>query len=212
MGLLGLLLIVVFALLEIGVIEAAYYKLGMSHRTITVLLMLTIMGSYLNLPIGTIGSGNLMHNTVVIANGVAYVVPGVRQVDHTVIAVNVGGALIPVLVAGYLLVRVGGLLASLPATAIVTGVVYHFSQLVPGVGIAVPMLIPGILAAGLALLFDRRHSACVAYVAGTLGCLIGADILNLGAVATLGAPVVSIGGAGTFDGVFVSGIIAVLLA
>jgi uncharacterized membrane protein len=52
----------------------------------------------------------------------------------------------------------------------------------------------------------------VAYVAGTIGCLLGADILNLGSVADLGAPVASIGGAGTFDGVFLTGIVAVLIA
>jgi uncharacterized membrane protein len=52
----------------------------------------------------------------------------------------------------------------------------------------------------------------VAYVAGTIGTLVGADLLNLRRVQDLGAPVVSIGGAGTFDGIFVTGILAVLLA
>jgi uncharacterized membrane protein len=46
----------------------------------------------------------------------------------------------------------------------------------------------------------------------SLGTLIGADLLNLDKVQGLGAPVVSIGGAGTFDGIFVIGILAVLLA
>jgi len=48
-------------------------------------------------------------------------------------------------------------------------------------------------------------------VAGTLGTLIGADLLNLPRLRNLGAGVASIGGAGTFDGVLLSGIIAVLL-
>jgi uncharacterized membrane protein len=52
----------------------------------------------------------------------------------------------------------------------------------------------------------------IAYMGGVLGTLIGADLNNLGRVADLGAPVVSIGGAGTFDGVFLTGILAVLLA
>ncbi len=47
---------------------------------------------------------------------------------------------------------------------------------------------------------------------GSLGVLIGADLLNLGKLQGLGAPVASIGGAGTFDGIFVTGLIAVLLA
>ena len=45
-----------------------------------------------------------------------------------------------------------------------------------------------------------------------MGTLIGADIMNLGKIQGLGAPVASIGGAGTFDGVFLVGIVAVLLA
>jgi uncharacterized membrane protein len=45
-----------------------------------------------------------------------------------------------------------------------------------------------------------------------LGTLIGADLSNLGVIPQLGAPIASIGGAGTFDGVFLSGIIAALLA
>jgi uncharacterized membrane protein len=42
--------------------------------------------------------------------------------------------------------------------------------------------------------------------------LIGADLMHLGAVEGLGAAVASIGGAGTFDGVFLAGIAAVLLS
>jgi uncharacterized membrane protein len=212
LGLFGLVLLFLFVMLELQVIESAYHKLGMSHRAITGILLLTIFGSSINIPIGTIVAGHLIHDRVVFANGIAYVVPQIRHAGHTVIAINVGGALIPILISIYLLARVGGLVAAIPATLIVTAVVHHFAQLVPGVGIAVPTLIPGILAAVLAVVFDRRRSAAVAYVAGTMGCLLGADILNLGAISQLNAPIASIGGAGTFDGVFVSGIIAVLLA
>ena len=58
----------------------------------------------------------------------------------------------------------------------------------------------------------RLFSDDVAYVAGSMGTLIGADIMNLHRVVELGAPMLSIGGAGTFDGVFLTGIIAGLLA
>ena len=57
-----------------------------------------------------------------------------------------------------------------------------------------------------------RTTHVIAYVGGVLGTLIGADLTNLHLVANLGAPVASIGGAGTFDGVFLTGIVAVLLA
>jgi uncharacterized membrane protein len=74
------------------------------------------------------------------------------------------------------------------------------------------MLLPPLIAAGVALLLAFRRAPPVAYVSGSMGTLIGADVLNLSQVARLGAPVVSIGGAGTFDGVFLTGIIAGLLA
>jgi uncharacterized membrane protein len=52
----------------------------------------------------------------------------------------------------------------------------------------------------------------LAYIGGSLGTLVGADLLNLGRVQGLGAPMVSIGGAGTFDGIFLTGVLAVLIA
>jgi uncharacterized membrane protein len=75
-----------------------------------------------------------------------------------------------------------------------------------------PPLLPSLVTAGMAVLIDRREAPRTAFIAGTLGTLIGADLLNLRVVRDLGAPVVSIGGAGTFDGVFMIGILAVLLA
>ena len=78
--------------------------------------------------------------------------------------------------------------------------------------VSLTKLVPLIVAAGVALLLAFRRAPPVAYVAGSMGTLIGADLLNLGQIARLGAPVVSIGGAGTFDGVFLTGILAGLLA
>jgi uncharacterized membrane protein len=69
-----------------------------------------------------------------------------------------------------------------------------------------------VAAALTALLVRRREAAALAYVGGSMGTLIGADLLNLGKVQGLGAPVISIGGAGTFDGIFVTGVLAVLIA
>jgi uncharacterized membrane protein len=83
---------------------------------------------------------------------------------------------------------------------------------VPGLGIAVPVFVPVIATAIVAILMSRRHAAPLAYICGSLGTLIGADLTNLDKVRGLGAPVASIGGAGTFDGIFLTGILAVLLA
>ena len=75
-----------------------------------------------------------------------------------------------------------------------------------------PTVTPPLLAAFVGLLLSKRYAAPLAYIGGSLGVLIGADLLNLGDLQSLGAPVASIGGAGTFDGVFLTGVIAVLLA
>jgi uncharacterized membrane protein len=75
-----------------------------------------------------------------------------------------------------------------------------------------PILVPAFAAALAALLIARRQAAALAYISGSLGTLIGADLLNLGIVYGLGAPVVSIGGAGTFDGIFLIAVLAVLIA
>ena len=83
---------------------------------------------------------------------------------------------------------------------------------IPGVGISVPTIAPPLLAAGVALALSRRFAAPIAYIGGSLGVLVGADLLNLGQLRSLGASVASIGGAGTFDGIFLTGVIAVLLA
>ena len=69
-----------------------------------------------------------------------------------------------------------------------------------------------VTAAIVALLLRREQAAPLAYIGGSLGTLLGADLLNLGNIQGLGAPVASIGGAGTFDGIFLTGILAVLIA
>ena len=74
------------------------------------------------------------------------------------------------------------------------------------------MFFPAIATAVVALVLSRDNAAPLAYIGGSLGTLIGADLTNLDKVRGLGAPVASIGGAGTFDGIFLTGILAVLLA
>ena len=90
--------------------------------------------------------------------------------------------------------------------------VFAVARPVPGIGIVTPSLIPPLCAALTALWLGGHAVAAVAYVAGTFGTLVGADLLNMPRVRSLQAPVVSVGGAGTFDGVFLTGLAAVLLA
>ena len=210
-GLLSIVILFLIAMLQVGIIESAYHKLGMSRRAVTLLLLLSIFGSYINIPVATISAPLPAAHHHHLYN-LSYAPALVHYPGKTIIAVNLGGAVIPVLLSAYLLMRAGGVVPAFIATAVVALLVHHFARIVPGAGIAVPTFVPGVAAAILAILLTREHRPVVAYVAGTIGCLVGADVLNLALLPHLHAPVASIGGAGTFDGVFVSGVIAVLLA
>jgi len=139
-------------------------------------------------------------------------IPVIEEWPGTVIAVNVGGAIIPSLMSVYLLIKNGLWVRGLLATAGVALVCHLLAHPVPGLGIAEPVFVPIITAAVVALVLSRQYAAPLAYIGGSLGTLIGADLLNLGKIHGLGAPIASIGGAGTFDGIFLTGIVAVLLA
>ncbi len=210
--LLFLLLSLLVFFIEIGILGYAYEKIGINRRYVYSLLFLTLLGSYVNIPVAELPAARVMSDKEIFFFGMEYVIPMVEEWPRTVIAVNVGGAVIPLLISLYLLAKHKDFARALIGVAIVTAVVHWLAQPVEGVGIAVPTLVPPLVAAGVALLLNRKGAPQLAYIAGSLGTLIGADLMNLGAIQGLGAPVASIGGAGTFDGIFLTGIIAVLLA
>ena len=197
---------------EIRVLSYAYRKIGVRPRYVFAVMILTLIGSHVNIPLYSVPVARLVPPHAISIYGRHYIVPGTIEPGASVVAINVGGALIPILVSLYLLVRTGMVVRMLIGTAIVAFIVHQLAEVVPGVGIAVPMLVPPLAAAAVALLLAFRRAPPVAYVSGSMGALIGADILNLGKIADLGAPMVAIGGAGTFDGVFLTGIIAGLIA
>jgi uncharacterized membrane protein len=205
-------LVILVALLELRVLRYAYEKLGINPRYVTALLLLSLLGAYVNIPVAEIPGERVVPGHIEYIWGVGYVVPEVEERTHTIIAVNLGGAIIPTFLSLYLMFKNALFLRSLLGTAIVAAVVHWLARPVQGVGITVPTFVPPLLAAGVALLLAWWSAAPLAYIIGSLGTLIGADLLNLGKVSGLGAPVASIGGAGTFDGIFLTGILAVLLA
>ena len=184
LGILALFFFLVFVL-PVRILAYAYRKIGVRPRYMFLVLLLTLVGSLVNVPLFSLGS--------------------------VVVAINVGGALVPLLLSLYLFahLRLRGRMADRHRDRgghrPLAGA--HRAR----AGIAVPWLVPPLAAAGVGLVLSFRQAPPVAYVAGSMGTLIGADILNLHRIAEIGAPVVSIGGAGTFDGVFLTGIIAGLL-
>ncbi len=210
--LVGLFLILFIVLLVFRAMRYAYVSLGISSSTAMWLLFASLVGSYFNIPVANLPDEQVMSNQVIDFFGMQYTVPVVAQWPGTVIAVNVGGAVIPALMSLYLLISRGLWLNGAVATAAVALILHWLAEPVPGLGIAVPVFLPALATAVVALLLSRQNAAPLAYIAGSMGTLIGADLTNLDKVRGLGAPVASIGGAGTFDGIFLTGILAVLLA
>jgi uncharacterized membrane protein len=208
-------LVFLFILLEINVINYAFVSLGLSPGLAFAALFISLIGSYINIPVARVAGGQPHREAIVTSFGVRYRVPLRYASDSTIVAINVGGAIVPLLISIYLLLRMPEILVpALFGVAIVTAIVHRFAWPIPGLGIATPMLIPPIVAAvcGYFLGSSQHHRDAIAFISGVLGTLIGADLLNLGKLRDLGAPVASIGGAGTFDGIFLTGIVAVLLA
>jgi uncharacterized membrane protein len=210
--LIGLFVGLVVILLVLGALRHAYLSLGVSPRTAMLLLVASLIGSYFNMPIAVLPPEQVQSDKVIEFFGMQYAVPVVENLPGTVIAINVGGAVIPTIMSIYLLASRQLWVLGAIATAIVAIVLHWLADPVPGVGIAVPVFFPAIATAIVSLLLSRTNAAPLAYIAGSMGTLIGADLTNFDKVAGLGAPVASIGGAGTFDGICLTGILAVLLA
>ena len=208
-----LVALIMLPFLMVGLIGAAFLQLGISPSLMFWLLILTLVGSLLNIPIYRFENREMVGEQVVSYFGMRYRVPRLERGQATILAVNVGGGLIPVALSGYLISQINFGLSLPILLAVVTVVVNRLARPVRGMGIGVPGLAPPLVAAlGAYLLCPMELRAPCAYIASTMGILIGADLLNLGRIRQLGAPVASIGGAGTFDAIFLSGIIAVLLS
>ena len=211
-GLLTGVLFVLVLFIELRAFRYAYERIGLGHRASFLVLLASLIGSYFNIPIVELPARQVLVRGGVQLFGVIYPVPVAVEWPGTMIAINVGGAVVPILVSGYLLVTRDLWLKGVIAIVCVAAVCHMLAYPVRGLGIAMPIFVPPITAAVIALLLSRAEAARLAYIGGSLGALLGADLLNLGKVQSLGAPIASIGGAGTFDGVFLTGIVAVLLA
>ena len=197
---------IVLLLVFLNVITISFAKLGLSPESAVALLLAALIGSIVNIPL-------YRHHIAYeqpqpfYSRFLFYLPP---RVTNQVIAINVGGAIIPVGFALYLLPR-APLVPTLIATTVVAIVTRLVARPVAGVGIIMPVWISPLISAGLAFLLARDNPAPVAYISGVVGTLIGADLLNWPNFKKLGSHLISIGGAGVFDGIFLSGMVAALI-
>jgi uncharacterized membrane protein len=214
----SLLLLFLLPLLFGQLMAASLIKLHLGPGTAVLLTFAIIFGGMVNIPVKRIqrDDGAPVHPFAVF--GFYGRMPRPRRVRReTVIAVNLGGCVIPAALAIYELVYLGAtgagtLAAAVAAAAINTAVCYRLARPVANVGILLPGLVPPLVAVVAALLLAPASAPPVAFVAGVAGTLIGADLLHLGAIERTAVGVASIGGAGTFDGIVLSGIVAAYLA
>jgi uncharacterized membrane protein len=193
-------------------------KLHLTPSAAVVLVMGIVVGGFINIPVKRLIHREQVSDHPFAVFGLSGVWPQLRRTRHqTIIAVNVGGCLIPTALAVYELIHlVASGTQTLFALAIACGIscaaCYLMARPVVGVGIMMPGLVPPLISAALAIVLAPDQAAAVAFVAGVAGPLVGADLLHLKDIQSSGVGMASIGGAGTFDGIVLSGVIAAYLA
>jgi uncharacterized membrane protein len=216
-------LILLVPLILLGIIGGALESLGFSGGTILLIIIAILAGSFINIPVTRIKGARKPEYVFRNRFGRIY---DMHDSEDTVVAVNVGGAVIPVLISLYLFLNVAisaslfpdpaaVILAALAGICIVAGATHAAARVVPGLGITTPFYVAPLVALLCAIVLEFSNPMAgpvIAFVAGTLGTLVGADLLNVRYLGRIGAPMVSIGGAGTFDGIFLSGVLAAFLA
>lgn len=214
----ALLLLILAPLLFAELMAAGLGKLGLEPGTAALLVMAMIVGGFINIPIRRVVHDDTVEAHPLAVFGLSGMWPNMRRVRReTVIAVNVGGCMIPLALAAYELMQIAArgseaLTSAIIATGLNCAVCYFVARPIAGIGIAMPGLLSPLVAAALALILAPDDAPPLAFVAGVLGPLIGADLLHLKDFGRRVAGVVSIGGAGTFDGIVLSGILAAYLS
>src|SRR5881296_3247492 len=90
---------VLIAIFEIGAIGYAYERIGIGRRYVFGLLLLSLLGSYVNIPLAELPAERVLSDQEVSFFGMRYVIPLVEEWPRTVVAINLGGAVIPILIA-----------------------------------------------------------------------------------------------------------------
>ena len=206
-------LFLLMVIVQVGLVSIGFEKLGLSQQSAMLLLFSSLLGSLINLPLFSLKVEEAPEElasrpTFGLLRPISLPFTG-----HMQILINVGGCLIPMTFSLYLFTHIDFDIGRVAlAIAVVSAFAYSISRPLPGIGIGMPLLAAPLAAAITAIIIDSAHSAPLAYICGTIGVIIGADLMRIADIRKLGVPFASIGGAGTFDGIFITGIVAVLLA
>ena len=199
---------VLFLLGYFQIIIIGFQNLGISVEATCFILFLILFGSFINIPL-------TKKKLVLVRESRFFGLFNVPKLKSHYIAINLGGAVIPILLSFYFLITAAiqgfDLVPILKTIFLMTIVSKLFARVIPGKGIVLPTLIPPFFSAIFALILVPGFSAPAAFISGVLGTLIGADVLNLRKIKRYGG-YLSIGGAGVFDGIFLVGIVSALIS
>ncbi len=185
---------------------------GLSSIDALTIFTLIVIGSFINIPVYEKEGREVVREFSFF--GFMY---SFRERRRITVAVNVGGCIIPSILAFKLLLELP-FEPWLVTFVISSIVIYMYARPVKGLGIAVPMFVPPLVSAMVSYIslsiFGQPLILLpkMAFSAGVLSALFGADILHLKDIDRIGSGVVSIGGAGTFDGIFLTGVFAVVFS
>jgi uncharacterized membrane protein len=215
------IIILLIPLLLLGLVGAAFTRLGFSWISALAVVLLILLGSTVNIPLYTIKRDMVRAVPENATLSDPYTPWSAGQVWDTVISINLGGAIIPVLIAVYLLftaLPLTGQSLILPVCAgilAVALVTYSSTRVIPGIGLQVPTLIPALTALLVALLLSGGTgitAAVSAVVCGTFGVLLGGNLVQIAKIKDLDIPAWSIGGSGTFGSMLICCILPALIA
>lgn len=195
---------VLFLLVFFKVISFGFEQLGFSSEATFLILILILVGSVVNIPL-------TKRKKIQVERPYFFGLFKRSGIESQGITINLGGAIIPLCLSVFFLTRIP-LEPVLIAIILMTIIAHHLAKIVPDKGIVLPAFVPPIFSALFALLLAPGFAAPTAFVSGVLGVLIGADLLNLRKIQKISPGMLSIGGAGVFDGIFLVGIISVFLA
>jgi uncharacterized membrane protein len=210
-----ILVIFLAPFLFLGFIGRTLSQFGLGWYSFLAFLFVSLIGSIINIPVWrTTVQRAAVSVRYVYYFGMPYPVPSVEsRPSEAIISINLGGAIMPLALSAYLLLRNRpAVVPSVIAIPIIAAILFFVARPVQGLGIVTPMFIPPLISAIVAVIVGGGYAPVVAYVGGTVGTLVGADLFHINSIKTLGAANMSIGGAGTFDGIFLTGLLAVLLA
>jgi len=165
-GLFILFFPIILMMLFFNAVTFSFERLGISPHLALVILFMTLVGSLINIPV--------TKRTVEYSRQLQFGWFRIPVQRESGLAINLGGAIIPAVLSGYLLTK-APLLPVVVSTALLILICKFLARPIPGRGLAIPMFIPPLFSTLFSVVLAGDFAAPVAYISGVLGTLIGGE-------------------------------------